>query len=813
MKSRLLAAFLLAPLIAWAAYPEMSTLKPHGGQIGSELKLTITGTRLEDFEDLMFYTPGFKVKSVESRTPGKVELTLSIGKEVQAGNHVMRVRTKSGISHMRQFFASPFPNVEEKEPNNDFATAQPIELNQTIEGVVLPEDVDYYKLTVKKGQRIGVQVDGLRLATIPGGMFDPYVAIIDKDKFEKAFSDDTILYRQDGYCSFTAEYDGVYYVMVRESSYRGSNNSYYRLHVGDFRRPDAIYPAGGKLGSRLTVRFLEAHDSFAEETVLPTTNDADFVLYPKTQRPAPSGNTFRLSTIENTLEVEPNNTPETGTLAVAADAYALNGIIEKPGDVDYFRVPLKKGQVFECRGLAQALGSPLDPVVSVFTPKGASLVANDDGGGMRRLDSRFKLTAPVDGVYTVRITDHLERGGPNFVYRIEMVASQPSVTFASPEYSVNDTSYRQFMAVPKGGRMVLLENFTRNGVNGDYRFDIPGLPAGVKLLEAAAPGDQPGMPLVLEAAADAPHGGAVVTPLLLPKDPNNKIVGQMRRTYDIVRVGNVIYYQGIEDQLPVAVVDEAPYSLEIEKPAVPLVRNGVFNLKVVAKRKEGFKGAIRVFMCWTPPGVSSLGEQTIGEGATDCVFQLNANDNVSAKPWKFIVQGEADAGKGRVYNASPFAELATEAPYVAANAIPLTALEIGTPGVMTTNFEVQRPFEGEAVAQLVGAPDTIRIAPIKVTKDTKELRFAIETDEKSRVGKTANMFVQVEIPVGKGFATHRIALGSILRLDPARKAAPAPVAKAAAPAAAKAAAPAPAAPVVLSRLEQLRQQKAEAPKN
>ena len=336
---------------------------------------------------------------------------------------------------------------------------------------------------------------------------------------------------------------------------------------------------------------------------------------------------------------------------------------------------------------------------------------------------------------------------------------------------------------------------------------------GVMLLEDAAPGDLPGVPLVLEAAADAPHGGAIVTPLLLPKDPANKIVGQMRRTYDIVRIGNVIYYQGIEDQLPVAVVDEAPYSLEIEAPKTPLVRNGIFNLKVVAKRKEGFKGAIRVFMCWTPPGVSSLGEQTIGPDATECVFQLSANGNVDTKPWKFVVQGEADAGKGRVYNASPFAVLNTEAPYVAANAIPLTAMEVGTPGVMVTNFEVARPFEGEAVAQLVGAPDTIRIAPIKVTKDTKELRFTVETDEKSRVGKTGNMFVQVDIPTGQGLATHRIALGSTLRLDAPRKAAPAPVAKAAAPAAGKPAAPAAApAPVVLSRLEQLRQ-KNEAPKN
>jgi hypothetical protein len=811
MKLRLLAALLLAPFVARAAYPDMSALKPHGGQIGADVKLTITGARLDDFEDLMFYTPGFKVKSVESRAGNKVELTLSIDKSVRAGNHVMRVRTKSGVSHMRQFFASPYPNVEEKEPNSEFVAAQPIALNQTVEGVVLAEDVDYYKLTVKKGQRIGVQVDALRLAAIPQGAMDPYVAILDKDKFEKAFSDDTILHRQDGYCSFTAEYDGDYYVMVRESSYRGSANSFYRLHVGDFRRPDAIYPAGGKLGSKLTVNFLEARSSFAEEVVLPTEDDADFVLYPKSQSPAPSGNLFRLSSVENTLEAEPNETLEKGTLAGEAQAYALNGVIEKPGDVDCFRIPLKKGQVFECRALAQILGSPLDPVVNVYTPKGGSLIGNDDGGGMRRLDSRFKITAPVDGVYTVRVADHLERGGANFVYRIEMVASQPSLTFASPDYNINDTSYRQFMAVPKGGRMVLLANFTRNGVGGDYRFDLKGLPAGVKLLEDAAPGDLPGVPLVLEAAADAPHGGAVVTPLLQAKDPANKIVGQMRRTYDIVRIGNVIYYQGIEDQLPVAVVDEAPYSLEIQKPETPLVRNGVYNLKVVAKRKEGFKGAIRVFMCWTPPGVSSLGEQTIAAESNECVFPLNANANVDTKSWKFVVQGEADAGKGRVYNASPFAELATEAPYVAANAIPLTAMEVGTPGLMVTNFEVARPFEGEAVAQLVGVPDTIRIAPIKVTKDTKELRFNVETDEKSRIGKTANLFVQVDIPVGKGFATHRIALGSILRLDAARKAAPAPVAKAATPAAAKAAS-APAAPVVLSRLEQLRQ-KNEAPKN
>ena len=166
--------------------------------------------------------------------------------------------------------------------------------------------------------------------------------------------------------------------------------------------------------------------------------------------------------------------------------------------------------------------------------------------------------------------------------------------------------------------------------------------------------------------------------------------------------------------------------------------------------------------------------------------------------------GEADAGNGRIYNASPFAELTTEPPFVVASAIPITAMEIGKPGFMVTNFEVQRPFEGEATATLVGVPDTISIPPIKVTKDTKELRFAVITTDKSPLGKKDNLFVQIEVPTGKGTATHRVAIGSILRLDAPRKAAAAPVAKASDPATNKTAAAAP--------VEQLRK-KNDSPKN
>lgn len=805
MSFRLLTVLLALTAGLRAAYPEFTACAPNGGQRGSEFKLTVTGTRLEDFETLLFYDPGFTVKAVNAVAAGKVELTVAIAPDAALGSHLVRVRTRTGLSHPRQFFVSPYPTVEEKEPNSEFAQAQAIPLNRTVEGVILAEDVDYFKVSVKKGQRISLEVDGLRLGYLN---FDPYIAILDKDRFEKAFSDDTILHRQDGYCSFVAEYDGDYYVMVRESSYRGSARSYYRLHVGEFRRPDVVFPAGGKAGSKVEVRFIDGKSSFAETVAVPAEEDPGFEVFSQAA-PAPSGNPFRISAVDNFLEAEPNGNREAANAVPPADAYALNGVIGEPGDADYYRLTLKKGQVLTCQAYAQLLGSPLDPTINLRGPTGVSLVSNDDGGGTRRLDSRFEVTVPADGEYVLSIRDHLERGGPSFVYRIELAASQPRLTFASPDYTVNDSHYRQFIAVPRGGRMALLENFTRTRVGGDYRFVAPGLPTGVKLLTELAPKDLPNVPLVFEAAADAPLGQALVPLRLEAVDPQNKVVGRLRQNFDVVRDGNVIYLTDSEDRLPVVVVEEAPYALEIVQPKVPLVQNGVYDLKVVAKRKPGFDGPIRVFMVWTPPGISTLGEATIPAGANECSFQLSANGAVAANGWKFVVMGEADAGKGRYYNASPFCPLTTQAPYVAAPAFPMVAVEQGQEALATTKLEQLQPFEGEAVARLVGVPDTIAVEPIKVTKATTDVTFRVKPGKDAPPGKLGNLFIQVDVPVAGGTTIHRVALGSSLRVDAPRKAAPAPVAKADAPKAdAAKPAPAAAAPVVLSRLEQLRQQAA-----
>ncbi|TLD72203.1 peptidase [Phragmitibacter flavus] len=785
-------------------------MEPRGIQRGTEAVVTMKGDRLEDFEGLIFYSPGLTVKKVDKVAKNQVDMVIHVAPEVPLGNHMFRLRTKSGISVIRQIFVGPYPNVAEVEPNNDLDTTQLINFNQTIEGVVKTEDVDYFRLQAKKGQRISLEVEGVRLGwTGNNALFDPAISVLNKDRFEIASSDDTILLRQDGYLSVIAPEDGEYFIQIREASYRGSDLAFYRLHVGNFRRPDVVYPSGGKAGSKLNVRFIEGNgESTEQEVQLPAEPTNGFVAF-LNENPAPSGNTVRVSAFENYLEVEPNDTmPQANKTAMTAPC-AMNGIIEKPGDEDRFMITLKKGTKVEFFAYAQSIGSPLDPVLVVTNVKGAGIGSNDDGGTGRRLDCKLSITAPEDGEYCVIIKDHLSRGGPNYVYRIEAVSAVPELTFSSPHFGVNDSHTRQFITVPRGGYYAILVNAVRNSIAGDMKFAAKNLPPGVTLISDTLPGNFASYPLLFKAEADAPLGGAAVPITLEPTKPEEqKVSGRLAQVFDIVRNGNTVYHTEEVNQLPVAVVEELPFTLEIQKPTVPMVANGVLPLKVVAKRKEGFKAPIRVLMTWKPPGVNSEGEIDIAEGQTEAVFNLDCNANVTPGTYKFTVLGEANGGNGTIYQAAPYCEVVI-APAHLSGTMDLAVVEQGKETTFVCKLEHAVPFEGEAVAELVGIPNGVLAEPARIKKDTNEITFKLKTEPVTPVGKHTTVFCQVQVPAaGGGTTLHRIAVGSTLRVDAPRKAPPPKPAAVAD--AAKPAPPKPEAPKQLSRLEQLRLEQAGA---
>ena len=197
-------------------------------------------------------------------------------------------------------------------------------------------------------------------------LFDPFIAVLDADRFELVTSDDSYLNQQDGYCLFTAPEDGSYYIQVRETSYLGGANGHYRLHLGEFPRPAVAYPAGGQAGTELSFNYLNLDGSATEaELVLPADPQTLGVYAKRGEISAPSPNWLRVSPFGNVLETEPNNSFKEATDSGTQLPIALNGIIGEDGDRDYFKITLKKDQSVNIAVHARSIRSPLDRRSSV----------------------------------------------------------------------------------------------------------------------------------------------------------------------------------------------------------------------------------------------------------------------------------------------------------------------------------------------------------------------------------------------------------------------------------------------------------------
>lgn len=729
----------------FAASPSLAGIQPRGAQRGTEAAVLFQGARLSDAPEILVYYPGITVKKLEPLNDTALKVTVAIAPDCRLGEHAFRVRTATGVSDLRSFWVGALPVVQEVEPNSEFDKAQPIPLNCTVHGYVENEDVDYFVVECKKGQRLSVEIEGMRLGVT---FFDPYVAILDSKRFELATGDDSPLSGQDGGCSTIIPADGKYIVQVRESAYGGNGACQYRLHVGTFSRPTAVVPAGGKPGEELEVTFVGDPVGPIKQKIKLPADDGNGTWRLHCQTPDginPTGFKFRLIDLPNTIESGTNNTPATATPGPAPGAF--NGVISKPGEVDYFKFTAKKGQTFDIRCYARQLGSQLDSVMYVGILGAGTIAANDDSGGP---DSYFRFTAPEDKEYALWIHDHLQKGGPDYFYRIEIVPVQPSITTTIPRVDGNNPANqeRQTIVVPKGNRYATLLVADRADFGGPLTLGLEKMPPGVTF---AADQMDPGLniiPVVFEAKPDAPTGGFLTTITAAHADPKVKV--PTRTTFDAVfSIGpnNTPFMRHYSDRTAVAVAEAAPYSIEVIEPKVPLVQNGSYNLRIVAKRAEGFKGAITVFPLWTPPALGIQGSAVIPENATETVLPMNAAPNAAARKWKTAIHAVADAGKGPVWVSSQLFTIEVAPPLVTL-AMERPAVEQGQQTQLFCKVAVAMPFEGKAKVRIYGLPAKVTTQELEVTKDTKELAFPIVADKTSPAGKHGGIFAQVVIDRG-----------------------------------------------------------------
>lgn len=790
---RLILPTLLALLTPLAAFsPVLNLVNPRGGQRGTEIEVNFHGERLEDIQEALFYQQGITLSDIVLKDAKHLVAKFTIAADAALGEHSLRLRGTGGLTELRSFWVGQFPIATEIDPNDTFEKAQPVGLNTTIQGVAGNEDDDYYVCSLKKGERLSVEVEAMRLGRI---MFDAFVAVLDPQKFELKSCDDTPLLRNDAFVSIIAPEDGDYRILVHEAAYEGNNDCQYRLHIGTFPRPTAVFPTGGKPGETLEFTFIgDPSGPIRQSFTLPATPLARFPLFPgQNGLSAPSPHWITVSPLECVSGNEPNHLPEAAT-AVPSIPAAIHGIRDGEGDADWFKFSAKKDQELVFRVLARSHRSPLDSVISIHQAE-QQLADNDDQGSP---DSLINWKCPADGEYRLRIRDQLNRSGPDFTYRIEITEKSPSLTASLPTVERVQSQKWKTFPVPLGNRYAAVINLGRENIACDAIFEARSLPAGITLHSPPIPRGITTFPVVFEAAADAPVGGGLHEFFVRSTGDAPPLEAALIDTIHHVDINNEgAFHSASFDRIATAVTTAAPIRIDIETPPVPLVKNGTLQLKVRATRSAGYAEKITVRLLWNPPGVSGPVTVEIPGDQSEILYELNASNDALPADWQVCVLAEASTPQGPVLVSSALTPLKVAEPYVTMT-LDLAATEQGKATAMVAKIENHHPFDGPATVELIGLPHGATSTAQSFTKDQIELIFPIAVATDAAVGKHSGVFCRVNVPQNGSTILHQAALGGTLRIE----AASSPVAITESPPKA----PAPAeATKPLSRLEQLRQ--------
>lgn len=207
---------------------------------GKTAKVTVRGLRLDDAKEIRFADAAVKATlvskgkaGVPDKNPDKVGDTqvvveITVPADCQADSLPFTLVTPAGETKAHGLLVDREANrTAEKEPNDGFQQATPITIPGSVTGVIeKAADVDVFRLTGKKGERLRVEVQSAR----HGGALDAILTLYDAAGQQIA-SNSGGAGGGDALLTATLPRDGVYYLSLIDAHDSGGPTHVYRLLV------------------------------------------------------------------------------------------------------------------------------------------------------------------------------------------------------------------------------------------------------------------------------------------------------------------------------------------------------------------------------------------------------------------------------------------------------------------------------------------------------------------------------------------------------------------------------------------------------
>ena len=513
--------------------PELRSLFPVSVQRGRVLELEVRGKDLEKCYGVWFETGGLsgevaRIEGIQFQEKKglraqklwvqgqRVSLRVQVESGVPLGKHELRLVTSAGVSNALGMVVVDEPvSLEVPGPHSHPAQAQPVEIPTLLNGRLGRNgEIDFYSFEASSGDRLVIQAlsnttvtkfDGVRLTLYKegGSWFDP-------ERPER------LLFSPQSRITHLCRESGRYLVEVSSNLGVGGPDFFYQLRVttsepaGTWAPAVVLIPpsALAEIEQPFRRKLDPSRLDWLESRTVPVDKAREnggphaaagagstgaapgSGVSPERPVPAKAAGTGLLS------EVEPNDLPEQA--APILPPQLLEGAIQRPGDVDWFRFEVKSGT-----SLALELETPeaapprFNPRVAVLDADGREVLTNyfrkiagDGDDWVRLIQAKTLYTFDRAGPYKLQVRDITPRSGePAFRYRLLLRPQVPHVgrIEATPEV-VN--------LRPGQARKVIILSDQEEGFGGDILFSADGLPSRVQFLPGAEvePHKEPPLP-------------------------------------------------------------------------------------------------------------------------------------------------------------------------------------------------------------------------------------------------------------------------------------------------------------------------------
>ncbi len=472
-----------------AVRPDIQGVFPHGARRGTETTVTIRGRYLQNTTEIRFANARIEA-TLLAVEHNRVRARFRLAAVVEPGRKDFRLIAPHG-STTAWFDVSDRPEVVEKEPNDNRASAEKIPFPALINGIIRGGDYDYFQFRARAGQTMVFDLLGRR----NGSSLDGVLSLLDEQGDEIDYSDDYYMFK-DPHLVHTFDREGIYFLRIYGSGESGSDNADYRLLAGELPHVDHAMPSGARRGQTVEFDLAGVNLDSVDRVVLGEGLAEGRVIRrgstsARARLEIPEGiptGPHRLHAGGATLPVpfvisdhpEVTATGESARrkqdpLPVTLPVIA-NGVLSAPRAADHFTFRVDAPTTVTLAVDSMQLGFLLDPMVAIYDESGKRMAWQDEpttntGKEPANLDPHLVFRLPKAGRYTAMVRDSQYRGDPTFAYRFTMKPAEPDFTLTV--IGSDETLYR--------GRdnVVTVRVRRREGWNTPVEVWAEDLPAGV----------------------------------------------------------------------------------------------------------------------------------------------------------------------------------------------------------------------------------------------------------------------------------------------------------------------------------------------